>query len=928
MSKSDLRRCHSCAPTASHPTSLGAARCNPTAIISRRRPQVAVAFLLVLVSLTFASCPIPISDLMIERLNDVVDPIVMIDSPFDESYYSATIVVSGTVSDTTGGASDQGEIARLSYEIVPALALGSGIELATDGSFDFQFATSGFSGSILVRVTAEDWNGRVGSSTVTLHNAENGIPTLTAETANKGVTLSWEQVALAESYTLYYTTNGTYPSSTYGEPVSDVTSPWPISGLKNGNKHIFLLQAHSSSGPDNWSDYVTAVPLSGRSLAPSLMSSHGSIRVEWNGIDATDSYEVWRSTSTPDNPVNISGTYVGTVFEDTNVETGLHYYYSVRPALEGASKSDSTWGRADPFPPERVTREGWLDTSSDSLTYHYGVAVREPYAYVAGSQFYRIDVSIPATPVVDATTYFSSSAREMTISDDYAYVTGATKFMVIDIFDTESVPTIEKELSALANAYDVVVNGGYAYVVDYTNIDVVDVDPPTDANVLGTINGKGPGITTNGTYLYVVESSNTVGVWNLGSTPEAPPFEGRIDTPGSAYGVAADSSYLYVADQYDGLQIYGAASRTLVGTVDTPGRALAVASDGTYAYVADDSRGMHVILVADPTNPRILGSFDTTDSAQDVAFDGPTICLVAGQSGLHVFRSFVPSPAIIDTIATGDWANSVAVSSSHVVVAANAEGTKVYDRTDFSVPPILIPVVSSAKGVSIAGEYAYVAAYEDGVSISPISGPDAFTIESVIDTPGFASDVAIQGDYAYVADMYGLEVIDVSDPAAPFVVGSLATSGSAIRVAAQGDIVCLRTTDAVEVIDISDPTSPTRIGSADITAAQNVALVDGYCLVPAGFNGLRVFDTASGPPYTVIPCSIAGFSYGVAVSGEYAYVANSSMGLNVVDISDPGQPVYLGRNLLADGNGVAVDGDEAFVVSSSGEYLQVIDLAP
>ena len=56
-----------------------------------------------------------------------------------------------------------------------------------------------------------------------------------------------------------------------------------------------------------------------------------------------------------------------------------------------------------------------------------------------------------------------------------------------------------------------------------------------------------------------------------------------------------------------------------------------------------------------------------------------------------------------------------------------------------------------------------------------------------VDTPGNARGVAVAGGYAYVADgLQGLRVIDVSTPSAPVEVGFVDTSGAAYGVAVAG----------------------------------------------------------------------------------------------------------------------------------------------
>jgi hypothetical protein len=68
--------------------------------------------------------------------------------------------------------------------------------------------------------------------------------------------------------------------------------------------------------------------------------------------------------------------------------------------------------------------------------------------------------------------------------------------------------------------------------------------------------------------------------------------------------------------------------------------------------------------------------------------------------------------------------------------------------------------------VSVAGNYAYVVAENDGLWVVSISDPaHPFTVGHC-DMPGIAWDVATAGDYAYVADLNCfLRVVSVADPA-------------------------------------------------------------------------------------------------------------------------------------------------------------------
>ena len=68
-----------------------------------------------------------------------------------------------------------------------------------------------------------------------------------------------------------------------------------------------------------------------------------------------------------------------------------------------------------------------------------------------------------------------------------------------------------------------------------------------------------------------------------------------------------------------------------------------------------------------------------------------------------------------------------------------------------------------ARGVYIAGDYAYVAVGDYGLAIIDISDPTNPGIPVYKDTSGDARSVFVAGNYAFVADMSsGLAVIDIS----------------------------------------------------------------------------------------------------------------------------------------------------------------------
>ena len=116
-----------------------------------------------------------------------------------------------------------------------------------------------------------------------------------------------------------------------------------------------------------------------------------------------------------------------------------------------------------------------------------------------------------------------------------------------------------------------------------------------------------------------------------------------------------------------------------------------------------------------------------------------------------------------------------------------------------------------------------------------------------VDTPEFATGVALSGAVAYVADGdSGLQVIDVSDPGSPVILGSVRTPDHARGVAVSGALAYVADEHfGLQVIDVSDPANPVILGSVDTP----------------------------------------GLAYGVAISGALAYVGDLASGLQVIDVS-------------------------------------------
>jgi len=208
---------------------------------------------------------------------------------------------------------------------------------------------------------------------------------------------------------------------------------------------------------------------------------------------------------------------------------------------------------------------------------------------------------------------------------------------------------------------------------------------------------------------------------------------------------------------------------------------------------------------------------------------------------------------------------------------------------------------------------------------------------SFVSIPGFANNVKVNGNFAYVAaGSAGLQVVDVSDRTNPRIVASLATPGNANDLRVVGDRVYLAAGSAgLVIIDVTNPLTPTFLGSSKTPdVAWDVAVAGNLAFIAAGSSGLQIATVSDPSNPTLISstsgtasCSI-GTAKGVAVSSNFALVAAGSGGLQVVDISNPSNPQILGCVGMPSGDArkVQAKGTAAFVAPYP-DSLQVVDFS-
>lgn len=264
----------------------------------------------------------------------------------------------------------------------------------------------------------------------------------------------------------------------------------------------------------------------------------------------------------------------------------------------------------------------------------------------------------------------------------------------------------------------------------------------------------------------------------------------------------------------------------------------------------------------------------------------------------------------------------------------------------------------SPLDVDVTGNYAYVAAGDDGFRIVDLTTPEQLTVTGLLEKPESLA-VKVRGDYAFLAcGTKGLSVINIMDPGNPFTAGTrptinagdidlkddyvfVADGDSGIKIIDVSDtrfpvraatingtastvlsiyrnILISGNSDGASVYDISTPLSPEKIADIKISDVQALSITDENCCILSKKSGLVIYDiTTPESPQKVSQFSLRD-PESIVINDAYAYIADGRAGLKVLNISNPAKPYVF--DSFDTGTAVSVDrfGDNVIIAEKSG----------
>lgn len=361
-----------------------------------------------------------------------------------------------------------------------------------------------------------------------------------------------------------------------------------------------------------------------------------------------------------------------------------------------------------------------------------------------------------------------------------------------------------------------------------------------------------------------------------------------------------------------------------VGTMELVGQlggyVSAVIARGPYLYLAAGPR-LLILDVSNPTQPVFVGQSEVLAARIDAMAVNETHAYVVTQNGtLHLINITTPaSPRLEGSLTveevdyTTEYRAIVVVEQRAYLVIGRREDSylSIIDSANPAQPVLMatyqLPTIY-AEDVAVMGNFVYVAAHEETIILDAADVAQPIEVARV---PGVVRRLTVAGDYLYLASGEdGLRIFDVTNPASPRRVATYRTDMLASQVTVAGNYAYVSDNFGtegtryvfyqygpplkeghLEIVDITTPSAPVEIGRFD-TDAQiwNLAIQEGYAYLATG--DLSVVDLrVPASPTVVGSYEMIGEVWDAAANGPYAYLAAGNQGLFTLDMNDPAAPL-------------------------------------
>jgi hypothetical protein len=429
------------------------------------------------------------------------------------------------------------------------------------------------------------------------------------------------------------------------------------------------------------------------------------------------------------------------------------------------------------------------------------VIIRDNYAFLSDQQRMAIiDISDPGNPVEVGA--FLTMAESVALRGDTAFVAcGGYGLSIVDITNMAHPVMIGNYPMPPWSTYgqDVELLGDYAYLADRGDLLAINISNPMNPVVTGTYHCAAWSTFIVGTYCYVADYPNALDIINI-SDPLNPILSGQYIAEGGSEKIAVSGNYAYVGGEILDIsdpQNPFIAARNNDPNTDFQGMSI----QGNYLYVTGSNGAMIIYDISNPLNIYMAGFYFYRDMVTlYAAISGPYAYVAGGNNFMVVDITDPTAPVLVDSLNTVEDVHCIAVSGDYAYVGSDLNGLAIINIADPANPELVSifndnNAIGNILSLAVSGDYVYIGSSNwstNLIDILNISDPLNPVIASRITAPDYPEDIVVSNGFAYFCALgSGPGIFDITDPYHPVLIASYDTPGNTWDLALQGEYIYL-----------------------------------------------------------------------------------------------------------------------------------------
>lgn len=472
-----------------------------------------------------------------------------------------------------------------------------------------------------------------------------------------------------------------------------------------------------------------------------------------------------------------------------------------------------------------------------------------------------------------------------------------------------------------SNFEEIVVKEDTAYIVaGYNGLLTVDVTDKTNPSIIKQEEyfGYTKCIALEDDFVYVIMSNlswdHNLLIYDI-STPSNPlKISETSFTNYRFYDICVENDCAYLASNI-GLCVINLSNPSLpiiIGNLNV-GNTDKVFVQNQTLYLNEFDFGINVINISTPTSPELISRYNGSDSGLFTTFTTynfyakDELLYATISDGLLVINTTNPVNLTFCNLVELEWGTSITVKieihDDYIYLGKYHIGVIILHKNN-DTHPLEVGEYDFGAGFLVAeGNYLYLT--NGALHIVDITDPVnlSFLGEVGDEFIGYATVLAIDDDYAYLADFGGgLRILDIKDLTKPYVVGHYDGWIYNVKIITKYAYISDGNYGLV-ILDVSDPMMPTKVYESrnfsiggivkSLSIIWDIDIQDNYAYL-AAHNNLVILDVSN--PET--PVAVGSYSSQVidrvCVVDDKAYIL-SKEGLEIIDVKDKTNPKKIGN---------------------------------